>query len=441
MKNGLKVFWSVIGLSLVVLIVLSGCAPKQAAPPTTVKPSEIVIPLIHDISGPYGASNVPAAACWGKAYPKWYNAQGGLDGVPIRVEILDTRGDEAAAVAAYSKVREWQPKPLMCCVFRSNDVDLLGARLAEDKIPCMASAVSQTAVWPPGGTFCINGASPDFTAGFLDWLSEKWSKDGETRKCRLALFNPDYASGRNCATAEVLEYAKTKPNIEVVANEFFDYKALDLSSDILRVMQNEPDWIYGFYFASSGVAFFKSLDATGFRGKVNVANTLWGMGPELSAMVGPDLMEGVVGPHFIPPLLPKGQKQPTVALEFVEKMLEEGNYPTEYRAGPWPAYVAIAAWLTNGLEKALEDVGWEKLDGTAVYNAYASTREMDLLGITMWGTAEGTRTNNKFQIYEFQNGIPMPITEFKTVPDLRPPEFRTKEYNWSAAGWPEGWFK
>ena len=443
MKNGSKVFWSVISLSLVALIVLSGCAPKQAAPPappTTEKPQEIVIPIIHDISGPRAATNIITGAVL-DAFPEWYNSHGGLDGVPINVEVFDTRADGAAAISAYSQVRDYQPKPLIVGAWLASDADALAQRFIEDKIPCAGASMSPQTAWPPGWVFTSVGTYPEYAAAFIDWLSQEWSKSGETRKCRLAFLNPDYAAGQASAAPEVLEYLETKPNIELVANEFFSWDSLDVSSEIMRVMQAELDWLFGFYFATSGAAFFKSLDASGYRDKVKVGGTCWGMIDMMAQIVGNELVEGYTGPFCISPLLPPGEEQLTPGMDLVMQMFEAGNHPPEYRGGTYVAATIAISWMTCALEETLKQVGWDKLDGTAVYNTLANTTDMDIYGIMKWGAAKGTRSNNRYQVYQFRDGIPRPITGWGVYPDLRPSEFRTTEYNWEATGWPKDWFK
>jgi len=445
MKSVLKVL---VGLVVAVMLVFPaaiGCAPTETPPqppeeqPQVEKWDEIVFPCVQDLTGPWSALSLPGVAGLND-FCGWLNSNGGIDGVPLVPEWYDTRGDPAAAVSAYAKIRELQPSPITMFVGLSQAVAAYGSRLAEDKIPVVATMLAEQSMWPPSWAFCITASYPDSTAAFIDWLSVEWEKSGETRKCRLAFFNPDYTGGRAVATPEVFEYIKTKPNIEVVANEFYDMKALDLSSDIIRLMKNDPDWIFGFIHATSGAAFYKSLDATGYRGKVRIGASTWSMQSE-NALLSGDLIEGVVGPFFVPPFLPEGEKQISESMEFVAGVFNKADNPPEYRSSAYVIGFLYPYWVVGTIEKAIAEVGWDKLDGTAVYNAYKNTREMDLGGIGTWGAAPGTRTNNKVEMLEFKNGIPMPITDWITCPDLRPEEFRTDEYSWTGYGWPEGYFK
>lgn len=445
MKSRPRVILIPVALLLMALPIM-GCATKEApAPtPTTVtveKPDEIVFNGIMDLSGPYSTAFAPSVAAHDQFWP-WFNEEGGgIDGVPIKFVWHDTRGERAAALAAYSKFRDDKPKPVVFAVIAAVDIDALYERAAEDKIPLCTCTGTEASMWPPGWVFSSAPDYPDATGGWLDWLSEEWAKTGETRKCRLALFNPDYPAGHDCATPEIMKYIEAKGNLELVSNTFFDYKALDLSSDMLRVMQAEPDWIYGFYYATAGAAVFKSVESAGFLGKVNVSTVLWGMQPEVVAQCGPEVVEGVTGAHCVPPFMPEGMEQVNTGMEFVAQLFEANKNPPGYRTSGYSNTIQMCFWVTDILKKAVKEVGWDKLDGTAVYNAWVSTREMDLGGIGSWGAEEGRRSSNRYQINEFQNGIPIPITSWRKCPDLRPAEFRTQEYKWAASGWPEGWFK
>jgi len=444
LKSKIHIILACLMLMALLIPVIVGCTPAKesiSAPTTTPevkKPKEIVIYAIHDMSGPMSVSTMPTVAA-SEDLVKYLNSKGGIDGVPLRMEWHDTRGDKAVLITEYAKVREITPKPLTVGVYSS--ADALAARFVEDQIPCNTTSVSTSMVWPPSWIIGVSGTYPDLTCTFIDWLSAEWAKTNPDRKCRLAFFGPDIYVGHDCASPEVMEYIKTKPNIEVVATEYFDFRALDLSSDILRVMQSNPDYLYGFYFASSGAAFYKSLKASGFQGKVKVATVLWGMQSDIVNLVGKEALEGVVGPFHVPSFKPKGQKQDNEGMELISQLFDQNNHPETYRGGSYVSGMLYYYWVIGIIQKAVKDYGWDKLDSVAVYKTFINTRDLDLGGISRWGCTEGTRYNNKCFMMKYENGVTIPITGTLTSPDIRPAKFRTAEYNWKAAGWPEGYFK
>jgi ABC-type branched-subunit amino acid transport system substrate-binding protein len=442
LKSRIYIVVAMVMLLALLIPVIAGCTPAKtpaAAPAASVnKPKELVIYAIHDMSGPMSVSTLPTVAA-SEDLVKYLNSKGGIDGVPLRMEWHDTRGDKAVLITEYAKVKEITPKPLTVGVYSS--ADALATRFAEDKIPCNTTSVSNTMVWPPAWIIGSAGTYGDLTGTFIDWLSADWAKNHPDRKCRLAFFGPDIYVGHDCASPEVMEYIKTKPNIEVVDTEYFDFRALDLSSDILRVMQTNPDYIYGFYFATSGASFYKSLKSSGYAGKVKIGTVLWAMQSDIVNLVGPELMEGVVGTFHVPSLKPKGEKQINDGMELISTLFDQNNHPASYRGGSYVSGMLYYDWVTGILAKAVKDYGWDKLDSTAVYNTFTNTRSLDLGGISSWGCTEGTRYNNKTYMMQFKNGVAEVISDTMTSPDLRPTKYRTTDYNWKGAGWPDGTFK
>jgi len=439
MQRLFRISLPVMAILLIVVIVVSCAAPTPAAQPVTTQAAksakwkEIVIPVIHDVTGPYSATVLPSLNA-AKDFTKWFNDKGGIDGVPIRVEWHDMRGDKAALVSAYQKVRETKP----LCVIIGTFTDLVAERLAEDKIPGLTTTVSTQIVWPPAWVLAIAGTYFDTSGLALDYIAEDWAKSGKSGKCRVAFFVPDIYVGKDMTSPEVMEYAKTKSNIEIVATEYFDYAAMDLSSDILRVMQSEPDWLLGFYYTKSGSAFYRSLDANGLLGKVKVCNVVWGMQSENAKLVEPRIIEGVVGPMHIPPVMPKGEKQVNAGVQWTMDLFDKNNNPEDYRGQSYLSGMQFWFLTTEIINRAVKNVGWEKLDGTAIFETFKDARDVDLGGISHWGSAPGCRYNDKNQMFRFTNGQPLPISDrIYTAPDLRPAKYRSAEYDWSSTGWPK----
>jgi branched-chain amino acid transport system substrate-binding protein len=435
-------------LILVVMIVpmVAGCTPAATPAktpntnPTVQKPKEYVIQCALDLTGPAATMSAPAPS--GMAdYAKWYNAKGGLDGVPVRFVMNDTKFDRAVAVSIYNRVREMTPKPALVAFIQSPDVDALAQRFAEDKIVNISTSISTNASWPPGWTFCQSNYVADLTCAYFDWLSKEWAKSGESRKCRVALYNPKNSYGVTATAPEAVEFAKSLGNIEIVYNDYFDPAAIDLSSDIVRIMQTNPDWIYGYYYSTWGVAFYRSLDASGNRDKVKVGTSGWGVSSIMADQVGAKMVEGVVGPSHIPPWLPAGQKQVSAGMEWMSTLFDGNNYPKEWRNVAYVACPIAGLMMTSALEATVKKVGWDKMDGPAVYDVMNNMTSIDLNGVITWGVSPGCRTDNKYEMFKLTNGQPLPISDWLTCPDGRPASMRTPQYSWSGVGWPKDYFK
>lgn len=443
LKSTVKILVPLI--MLVVLII--GCAPQSqpaatpspAATTTVKKPASIPVYVVADLSGPAASLMRSSVMAHEDIWP-WINANGGIDGVPVNFEFLDSQGDKTKALAAYTKIRETNPRPACCFLVHPADVEALHTRAKEDNIVVFTVSPPVNSIWPPSWTFGSAPSYEDASGVFVDWLSIEWTKTGENRKCRLAFFNPDNPQGHSLASDAVIEYVKTKSNVETVANIYFDYAALDLSSDILKVMQDKPDYLMGYYYATSGAAFFRSLDSSGFRGKVKVASSVSGMQPEITLQVNKALVEGVVGPHYYPTVLPLGSKQENAGVTFSEKMFMNKNRPKELWGSSYPGSQGIATWVAGMLKTAVKENGWEKFNGQTLQKAIQNIKDMNCNDAFSWGLASpGKRTNSRMRMFQFKDGFVYSIGDFVTAPDMRPANFRTAEYGWTGAGWPAGY--
>lgn len=443
MKAAVKILVPII----MILALVIGCAPQSqlaanpspAATTTVKKPAEVFIYAIADLSGPAAAAMKTTVMAYEDFWPAFNSTQGGIDGVKANWVWLDSQGDKVKSLAAYTQIRESTPRPVMCCMVQGSDVEAMSKRAAEDKISVFTITPPTTTIWPPARVFGSSPSYEDLSGAFIDWLSGTWAKGGETSKCRLAFFNPDIAAGHSVAGSSVLEFTKTKSNIEIVSNDFFDYRALDLSSDILKIMQNKPDYIYGFFYATSGAAFFRSIDSSGFRGKVKLATCVSGMQPEITLQIDKQLVEGLVGPHYYPAVLPLDAKQENPGVERAAKMFKEKGYSPTLWGTAYPGSQGVALWMVGMLNNAVKENGWDKFNGDSFYKSCLNVRNLNCGDMFNWGLAStGKRTNSQMRIFQFKDGLVRPITDFVTAPDLRPAEFRTAEYGWTAAGWPAG---
>jgi hypothetical protein len=200
--------------------------------------------------------------------------------------------------------------------------------------------------------------------------------------------------------------------------------------------------LVGFYYTKSGSAFYRSLDANGLVGKVRIGNVLWGMQSENAKLVEPRIIEGVTGPLHIPPCMPKVQKQVNAGVQWCRDIFDKNNNKEDYWGQSYTSGMQFWFLTTQIMNNALQKVGWEKLNGTAVFNAFQDARDINLGDISHWGSAPGCRYNDKNQIFRYTNGMPMPINDkIYTAPDVRPAKYRTAEFGWAMTGWPTGYFK
>lgn len=434
MKRKKELLVVFVALVLLLLPLLGACAPKTAAPPRAEKPAELVYYHIGDITGPYAPITGAAATAALEDWSRWKNEQGGVLGVPVRIELTDTRNEREAAVAAYNRYRE--EKPICYCIHQGADIDMLKERCAEDKVPAVCTSPTTHSCWPPGWMFQSLCDYADFSGLFLDWLSAEWEKTGETRKCRVGWLLPDLSWAHSTLTPAVEEYIEAKGNLELVIAQWFDFRAVDISTDVMAVMAANPDWVYTGGIAAQPNIVLKSAEAVGAIGKWRWAFNQWATGPEVSRITGPELVEGVIGQ-----LSYACWADDTPAVREVKAQFKRSNRTEDERTMVYFVFWTVCEMFCEAAEIAVNEWGWENLDGAHMYEAFRSMRACDVAGLQPFTFAPGKVTPREARMFEFRDGEPIPITDYLDCPDLRPAEFRTAEYGWDAFGWPKGWPK
>lgn len=433
-----KVSTIVAGLLFVVLIPLGACAPEETAPPTpgeVTKPEEIVFYHIGDITGPYASLTGVACTAFAEDWQRYHEELGGLRGVPIRLELNDTVNERKAALIAYSRIRELNP--IFLEIDCGDDVDMLKDRVGEDRICTICVSPGATAVWPPGWIFQSNPEYGDFVGLFVDWLSEEWAKTGQTRKCRLAMFNTDQNWGHAHVTSATMEYIESKGNIEFVGVMYFDPRGIDFSTDLLVLAEKEPDWVYVCAVAGQPAVVLRSAETVGIRDKIKWAMSEWGTGIEVGRICGAELIDGVIGQ-----LGYACWADDNPGATKIKELFEEKVRPPEAKTHLFQCYWLMYEMGFAAAEYVVDQWGWENLDSEHMYQAMKSMPEHNVLGgLQPYVLAPGKISPLYARMLQYRGIQPYPITDWTPCPDVRPAEFRTEEYKWEGRGWPEGWFK
>ena len=100
-KRKLVLICTVLLSLLLVLPMISGCAPKAAPPP---KEKAVTYLSLSDYTGPIAGLMVPAqAGC--EDYIKGLNSKGGVEGIKINFVGVDTRYHTGRGISAYKRYR------------------------------------------------------------------------------------------------------------------------------------------------------------------------------------------------------------------------------------------------------------------------------------------------------------------------------------------------
>lgn len=421
-----KILFTLGVVALVVLVVLMpvlGCAPK--APPAP-KPAKVIIYHFGDLSGPYAPITAPLVIGFDD-YIEWLNAEkGGVKGVPLDDVFRDTGGKLDPALAAYAAFLEMKPRPIAIVTYGSAETEALRERVVEDKIVNFTNSPSPFALYPPGYTISTIPSYCDSFGAFIDWVTGDWAKK-TGQKVKLAILTWDSPYGRAILVDETRKYAADK-GVEIVAEEVFGLRDLDVSTQLTRIKAKGANWVYDNTLAAAPGVIHKSAKALGMLnqnlyditpGTIHRASGPWGM-DESSIRLAPAESEGMVGPRSFASWSETDNPGIKLAIAMADK---KGREP-KVRVMGYLAVWAEVSTLVEAISKAVDSVGWDKLDGAAVREQMLKMKKFSPLGLTEYTFTADKPEPNRTRIYQVKGGALVPITDFVTCPDLRPAKYK-----------------
>jgi len=356
--NTIKLVFGLVVLLLLVLPLAGACRP---APP---KEKTVLVGAIQDFSGPTALASDRLWTC-AQQFFKWANETNLVPGVKVTWTQEDDRYDAAQVPLAYRRMMAKEPMVLftMTAVGSSGVKPLADA----DKVPVLSFTGSvATAQEPVGYVFQLTFVPEINFNCFLNYVADTWPKG---KPCRVASLSWNDDDGRQhiksgVATAAALgidfkqEYAQIAP---VGTMEFGTY--------VIRLKELNPDYIFFPMIGPATGSAIKEMVRQGMDTKkaVYIVMSAGGMYEELAAVAGEAATYGatlVMGDYaYSSPLITEDQER-------LRKFME----PTKFGWNPKYhvnalSYYTSAKLLYEGLRIAVKDVGVEKLNREALYNA------------------------------------------------------------------------
>ncbi|MDP3047345.1 MAG: ABC transporter substrate-binding protein, partial [Chloroflexota bacterium] len=340
-------------LSLLIIVGLLssigiGCSQTPAAPK--------VFKIYHfgDITGPYAPITLPLVNAFEDAL-KYVNEKGLLKGAKLEHEWMDTGGKLDQAIAAYTKFREANPKPAVMFIYGSTEGEALKARFAEDKIVVMSYSVSDAQLVPPGWIFGALPAYTDQFGAFIDWMTANWKGANPPK---LAFLTWDSAFGKAVQAPASLDYAKKK-GVQIVATEYMAMNAVDVSTQLLRIKDSGADWVYSNTLGASPGVILKDAKRLGLT--IKFAGGPWAMDWAPIRVAG-EAGEGFVGPQSYA----SWSETNNEGIKLLTEQFTKYNRKPEEKG---LAYICVWSGIlttVEALNRAIDKVGFDKLDGPAV---------------------------------------------------------------------------
>ncbi len=341
-------------------------------------------------------------------YFKELNAKGGVEGVKVKFIGVDTRYDVARGVSAYKRYRT-EPKLLVVNAIGTPIGKAVAPLATKDKIVQLVPGdgefqanIGRIFVWGP--------TYQDAFAATVDWLLADWEKKGKTGAPILGYISWDNAYGREPLRGGK-EYAE-KMGVKMAPPEFFPPGALDHTVYLNRLAKAEVNYIFVGGVDPTPTNVIRDAHKLGLTKNIQFLCDYWGP-TSLGVRLHPEALEGtVIVSYYIRG--DEARKHPLSNLwtKYGRGKLEDMN--EVYNIGMLWAMTFEAA-----LKIALKEVGYKKLDGEAMYQAYQKLTGLERAGIQGPCAYSPTSRRGSLEVrfYQVQSGKINAISGWIKAPD------------------------
>ncbi|MEW6720968.1 MAG: ABC transporter substrate-binding protein [Thermodesulfobacteriota bacterium] len=353
----------------------------------TAQAADIKIGHLADLTGPTGDVGKPYAEGV-QAYKEYVNAQGGINGKKIDMQMFDYAYDKNKAINQYKKYKE--EKVVAIQGWGTGDTEALVGFVSADKVPYISASYSAHLTDPkkaPYNFFCAADYTTALRAGLM-YLKEGWK---EKRAPKIVFIYPNHPYGI-APIKGGKEFAK-EIGFEVLGDENVDLKAIEANSQMLSVKNKGADfaWIGG--TSNSTAVILKDARKLGLT--TRFFSNIWGIDestPKLAdgAEEGALVMAGSVA---------YGTNVP--GMKLLKEISKNQPQLTHYIRG----YVSMMV-LVEALNRADKATGGN-ITGESVKAALETFKDFDTGGLTpgkITFTATDHRPFTEVNIMELQKG-------------------------------------
>jgi len=391
-------------IALTASLLFTACGPTSVAEEKKVVQIGDIAPLTGATAGPEQIN----LEGW-QDYVKYFNEQHGIPEVTIKLLWIDTSLDAPRFLSAYQMFVE-RDVPI---VYSDNSLCLYAVqgRLPVDQMPVFTATATATLIYPPGWVYCPSPTFGEVSTAVLDYFLENWK---EERPPRVTYFGLDGYVGRGAAE-EVTEYAESI-GIDLLPFELAPYVVIDATPQLLRMKERGTDLAILHGIVPTVAPILKDAARLGLLGEMQFAGLEFTVGDTLMNMAGPANTEGYLAPRTTPWF--DEAEIPGIALirETQQNYHGRTRSDPEYMSG-WLS----AAIVCEATRRAIEEVGYENLDGVAMKEALDSMEEFDVHGITRISYPPGQRRGSRaVAVYQIVDGKVVRVSEWRETPILVP---------------------
>jgi len=372
------------------------------------KPEYIEIGLIGDFSGPYAPVVGPTRPGTLDAWQYLNDHEGGIQGVPVKPILKDMAGKVDVGQSQYNELVNMKPKPLFIDIYITPLAAALRQRFVEDNVVSFVPGAVES-LYPLGNSYSYYCLYPEALAATLKWIKDNWK---EKRNPKFGIITWDTGYGRAILTDEFFAYAK-KIGVDIVDTQMFGIRDVDLSTQLMKLREKQPDYLITNSTASGPLAIKKGCREMGWNiPLINLAGGGWG-----TVNLDPPLFEGDLNALHVKSF----DEVDDPSIKTVMKYFNENK-----RTQKDKSLFYLIAWQMALLEhKILNEVvkehGWDGLNAANIKKAINKLHDYEPLnGITKMTFSDKRPMPSVIRVYKVTSGKLLPLTGFLEVPDLAP---------------------
>jgi len=363
---------------------------------------------LADYTGAIAGLNVPADMGV-EDYFKDLNARGGVEGVKVKFIGVDTRYDVARGVSAYKRYRT-EHKLLVVNAIGTPIGKAVGPLATKDKLVQIVPGDGEFQA-KLGRIFIWGPAYQDAFSASMDWVISDWKAKGKSGKPKFGFISWDSPYGKEFLRGGK-EYAE-KIGLPMVKSEFFPPGALDHTVYLTRLASGGANYIFAGGVDPTPTNIIRDAHKLGLTKTIQFLSDYWGPTEPVGIRAHPEALEGaVITSYYLRGQDAKNHPAATLWTKYRGKPIADFN----------ETYLAGMVWgmdFAEGLKIALKDVGYEKLDGEAMFKAYQKLAGFKRQGVTGINSYSPTSRRGSLEVkfYQVKNSKSVAITDWIKAPD------------------------
>jgi ABC-type branched-subunit amino acid transport system substrate-binding protein len=392
----------ILALALTALLLFTACAPGPPAEEKKVVEIGVMAPATGG-----AATGGQLALAAELDYIKYFNEELAIPGVTLKIVWEDTALDPVKEIMA---LRRFVERGVVALVLIDPAV-ALKPLVAKDELPTLSLGITEDMMYPPGWVFSCFPTEAERFAVLADWIVENWRGEHPPR---IAFATIDSPYGRD-PLAQSEKYAESI-GMEWVAPEFVSYVPLDVIPQLLRLSET-ADFVYIGPIWTVAAPVLRDAERLGLMGKIGFCGMDATLGRGTLEALGP-AAEG----YFVPKTYPAWNEMENPGIQWAYEMWSR-YHGSGMMDDVYESAIQHPIIIPEAIRRAIEDVGYENLDGPAVKEALETIEDFDPYGFgpkITYTNPEERRGSSWVRIYQIEGGDVVPRTDWREAPMLVP---------------------